>query len=105
MTKTCPMCGKTFEGHQRKYCSFQCSWKAKQEKSQRKTKPKDRKETLCWSCQNACGGCSWSKSFTPVEGWEAKPTKHNRIDSFFVTKCPEYIQDEDRKEDKKNESN
>lgn len=76
------MCGKTFEGKQEKYCSFQCSWKAKQEKSQRKTKFQ-RKETLCWTCQNACGGCSWSKSFTPVEGWDAKPTKHKHVDSFL----------------------
>lgn len=57
--------------------------------------------TLCWTCQNACGGCSWSdRSFTPVEGWDAVPTvlhaKHTgeRVDSFLVKECPQYKADE-----------
>ena len=94
MTKMCAMCGKIFEGRQQKYCSFQCSWKAKQEKSQRKTKSQ-RKATLCWDCKNACGGCSWSRSFVPVKGWDAKETSlksaEGDIKSYFVTMCPEFI--------------
>lgn len=55
--------------------------------------------TLCWTCGKACGRCSWSKNFTPVEGWKAIPTKiHQRTwegktystDSFDVYECPEY---------------
>lgn len=54
--------------------------------------------TLCWDCEKACGRCSWSKSFTPVEGWVAKPTKvkgdsqcrNQLIDSFDVHECPEF---------------
>lgn len=54
--------------------------------------------TLCWDCEKACGRCSWSKSFTPVEGWNAKPTKvradkysvNQLIDSFIVYECPEF---------------
>lgn len=50
--------------------------------------------TLCWGCERACGRCSWSKSFVPVEGWTATPTKvgagNNLIDSFIVYKCPEF---------------
>ena len=59
--------------------------------------------TLCWDCDKACGRCSWSKNFKPVEGWQAVPTKifqyttgqgRKRIayytDSFDVYECPEF---------------
>lgn len=54
-----------------------------------------KKDTLCWSCKNACGGCSWSRDFTPVEGWNATPTKINshrlgQIDSYIIHDCPEF---------------
>ena len=61
------------------------------------------RNTLCWSCANACGGCSWSDgTFTPVEGWTAIPAKisairgegrEQEIDSFIVTKCPKFKND------------
>lgn len=61
-----------------------------------------KQDTLCWGCQNACGGCSWSsKKQIPVPGWVAKPT-HRKIsryirpelaDSFLVLECPEFIAD------------
>lgn len=55
-------------------------------------------KTLCWECDKACGRCSWSKNFTPVEGWVAKPTKvradklskHQYVESFDVYACPEF---------------
>lgn len=64
-----------------------------------------RKSTLCWDCQNACCGCSWSREAVPVNGWKAK---HNPIkksdktggalyDSYFVLSCPEFIQDKPRR--------
>ena len=28
-------------------------------------------ETICWGCSKACGHCSWSKEFKPVDGWDA----------------------------------
>ena len=57
--------------------------------------------TLCWECDNACGKCSWSKRFVPVEGWTAKKTtlslgyfsdrrKVKKTTSYHVVKCPEY---------------
>lgn len=48
-------------------------------------------ESLCWRCDRAIGGCSWSRSFTPIEGWEAQynPT----IKSYHVISCPEYEPD------------
>ena len=55
------------------------------------------KSTLCWICQKAGGNCSWSKDFTPVEGWNAKPTKIScaesptgYIESYRVKECPEF---------------
>ena len=39
--------------------------------------------TLCWTCRNACGGCSWTEvdkatnkvRFQPVKGWVATKTR------------------------------
>lgn len=59
--------------------------------------------TICWNCEKACGRCSWSRSFDPVKGWEARPTKvlvlnttqdgertKVYVDSFDVYSCPEF---------------
>ena len=64
---------------------------------------------LCMDCQNAvpCGarGCSWSRSFIPVEGWTARPTvylsyaAHGRrilMRSFAVRRCPQFAPDRPR---------
>lgn len=53
---------------------------------------------LCYDCANACGGCSWSRSFTPVEGWTATPSKIKNgdsvyIDTYHVTACPYFESD------------
>lgn len=45
-------------------------------------------DSLCWYCRNAYASCSWSKFFVPVDGWDAKPTRHN---SFRVYRCPKFI--------------
>lgn len=55
--------------------------------------------SICWRCQNACRKCPWSKNFEPIAGWKAIPTKiysHDKIyiDSFFVKKCPLFVEDE-----------
>ena len=52
-------------------------------------------EQPCWTCKKYCGGCSWSKNLTPVEGWAANPTtihheKGRIITSFEIISCPEY---------------
>ena len=59
------------------------------------------KNSLCFDCQNAVCGCSWSRRFEPVEGWVAKPVKlkadnkYNRyIDSYVVKKCPLFVPDD-----------
>ena len=69
--------------------------------------------TICWNCKKACGRCSWSRDFTPIEGWEAIPTKrreswngYTRIaESYDVYNCPEFelldtIKYNDRERDK-----
>lgn len=58
--------------------------------------------TLCWSCQNASCGCSWSRWYEPVDGWDAEKTiilsgnEYPDIESYLVKKCPEYIKDRKR---------
>lgn len=50
------------------------------------------KDSLCWHCSHSTdGSCSWSKDFTPVDGWVAE--KHNRKgqnygESYLVIECP-----------------
>ena len=51
---------------------------------------------LCFLCDKACGGCSWSRDFTPVAGWTATPTRINPgggaapTDSWHIEDCPEF---------------
>ena len=51
------------------------------------------KEQLCWTCHNACGDCSWSSCFQPVEGWTAEKVHRKTYDSYKIEKCPEYVSD------------
>ena len=50
--------------------------------------------TRCWTCRNACGGCSWSREFKPVDGWNADKTTYldcgEIVNSYFIKSCPEY---------------
>lgn len=63
------------------------------------------KTSICWTCENACGGCSWSDHWIhePVPGWDATKTAlktYNRetgameySTSYIVHACPEYAPD------------
>lgn len=60
--------------------------------------------SICWDCKNAVPGerrgCSWSREFRPVEGWEAlrrdiRPVKRRRRtppahESYRVLCCPRF---------------
>lgn len=55
--------------------------------------------TLCWDCGKAhTYGCSWSRDFEPVKGWEAiENSMYNvdkgvlkKVESYIVLQCPEY---------------
>ena len=55
-----------------------------------------RERTLCWRCQNY-STCSWSRG-KPVKGWKAEKVvidirQGYPINSYRVTKCPEFKQD------------
>lgn len=52
--------------------------------------------SLCWDCANATGGCSWSQSFEPVEGWKAE-REENKLgigESYRVEECPLFKRDD-----------
>jgi len=50
--------------------------------------------SLCWDCKNCTKPtvCSWTRDFTPVDGWKAKKitlsTRYHPFDSFLVKECP-----------------
>lgn len=129
MKKLCVICGKEFESNlAKKTCSPECK-KVLQKYTRRiqrhknegeilkpiKIKPQmpdkikrninrytGNLETICWHCQNACGGCSWSKNLRPVKGWKAKKIKvkiaqGDYNDSYIVNECPEFKPDAKRK--------
>ena len=59
-------------------------------------------KTLCLTCENCYGGCSWSLDFVPVENWTAerrdlKDAWLGKMESYIVQKCPEYIKTETTK--------
>lgn len=52
---------------------------------------------ICMECVNACGGCSWSKNFTPVDGWTAEKVERRHTDGYRtvdegyrITDCPKF---------------
>ena len=59
-------------------------------------------QSLCWNCKNCFGGCSWSKSFEPVEGWRAERTTieyfNTETPSFLVRDCPRFAVDDGERE-------
>lgn len=59
--------------------------------------------TLCWQCENAVPdpergkGCPWSKSGTPVDGWDAiRTSKSEDGESYYVRACPSFEPDKPR---------
>ena len=59
---------------------------------------------LCYKCKKAAGGCAWSRSFDPVDGWTAEPVEPNYRGSYesnpnmmktgyHITACPEFEED------------
>lgn len=86
----CKVCGKYFftKSTNKAVCSDEC----KKREAQRKA---DENAQLCWRCSNACGGCSWSQSFIPIEGWKAESVvikdSEGDINSYKIKKCPQFI--------------
>lgn len=60
---------------------------------------------LCWNCQKACGGCTWSDRLELVEGCTATPTERTLtggkpLQGYHITQCPEFVADEEIKKSK-----
>ena len=73
------------------------------------TKKAYTKPSICWKCKNAVPdekhGCSWSREFKPVEGWDAEPSvirnaSHRKdvgpvdVDTYLVKACPKFVKDD-----------
>ena len=61
--------------------------------------------TLCYKCKTPSPTCPWKYNYTPVEGWEAEPSKvaisgndSRMVDSYIVKQCPLY--EENKREPK-----
>ena len=88
---TCHECGKAFAAKSinRKFCSRKC-------KIQNGKHKQEEKAQLCFNCSYATGGCSWSRQFVPVQGWDAEPTiirdsESDDISSFRIKSCPQFL--------------
>jgi len=64
-----------------------------------RTMIKPPRQTICWDCRNAVpgpeAGCSWSRRWQPVEGWDAEETwvrygAYGSQKSYRVLECPEF---------------
>lgn len=75
--------------------------------------PLYQKTNICFDCQNACGGCSWSEinpetkkpRFEPVPGWTAQEvilnvgrsrSGYGLVHTYHITACPQFVPDEKR---------
>ena len=92
--KTCICCGNEFiaKHHKALYCSLKCKYKIYGESSYVGTdKEISVGGQICWHCKNACGGCSWSRSLTPVNGWIAEPLELlGGVQSYKIHYCPDF---------------
>ncbi len=53
-----------------------------------------KREQPCWHCKKYAGGCSWSRDFTPVEGWTAeKVLMGSGTETYEIKECPELVSD------------
>lgn len=72
---------KKYTTYEPKECSFP--------RPQRKFVRGKQLDQLCWYCKNATGGCSWSKNFTPVPGWDAKYIERaSAAPTYSIKDCP-----------------
>ena len=118
--KICKCCQTPFRPNHplQEYCSDDCKKTGKRMRALRSyhknhaRKKKEREEkrdgigytqntlpkcSLCESCRHVVpnpttgAGCSWSRAFIPVNGWEAvKETKGN-YESYKVIRCPRFV--------------
>ena len=116
-TKICSKCGKEKPlrffwsagyGKKKTTCIECCKiMRAQNLLKKRLIEPRKKKvynQTLCWSCKNAVGRCSWSEvdeskknrpiKYEPVNGWVAVKTERGDYNSYVVLSCPEFVPDD-----------
>ena len=92
----CLWCGKQYRSsirRQRPFCSSTCKELERQnrEKKKRERYRKQSSQQPCWTCKNYVDGCSWSREFKPVHGWDAKKVKREEGNvGYKILYCPEY---------------
>ncbi len=72
--------------------------------------PQAHRGNICWNCQRAAGGCSWSgldpktlePAFQPVPGWAAERVPYiihgcKPDTTYCITTCPLFLPDPPRK--------
>lgn len=91
--KICVICGKVFftTSEKKETCKKEC----KKILIERRRKEKC-KEQLCWECAKCTGGCSWSRSLTPVAGWKANEVHKKESDGYIlrtykIISCPQFV--------------
>jgi len=57
------------------------------------------RQGTCFLCAKACGLCSWSYDYEPIEGWvaDAYYDRSDRLWSYDIKYCPEYEPDWQRR--------
>lgn len=107
--KTCPVCGEDFwtTRKDQKYCCSKCKEIASRERAKINRRLNggigyENAGSLCWRCRHAVPsifeenkGCSWSRRFEPIPGWEAREVFYTRDDEkipggYLVKSCPEF---------------
>lgn len=103
--KLCQHCHNKFKptSPRQRFCSYKCRTAIPARQGAERIPHhtyKKKKEQLCWICQKACGGCSWSDALIPVKGWDAVKVyrKYNDEDetlnfTYRITSCPQFISD------------
>lgn len=105
--KLCPICGKVKPQNRYKYCSAECMKKGKQLMQKKRRKENINKSFYnlhntkgqpCWECKKYSGGCSWSRSFTPIKGWIAEQVERKESGKvigigYKIKYCPEFEPD------------
>jgi transposase-like protein len=84
--------------HHKTLCDILDEQKVKRRPYTKKNKPNEimdnfvrgeQRDQLCWYCKNATGRCSWTnKTFTPVQGWDAKKVVKGYVDTYDIRDCP-----------------
>ena len=100
----CKYCGKEFTTTKmaQKFCSDICRYTLEQQNRCEKAgyeymKKQSMSDQPCWDCKKYVNGCSWSRSFIPIEGWKAEKRIlttarkfEPKIETYRILYCPEF---------------